>query len=215
MVRAMPPSRRSGWQLKSVALPPAQVRARPRRLPPPGDDRWRPSAWATPGARTVRPAARPHTVVYAFGVGTDISFERDLIARYGVTVHAFDPTPIALEWAAAQRLPDAVRAPPLRRGRLRRPRPLRRAAESGSSRPSAWCGSEGGRCAWRLPCTGSTTLVGMLRLPPPDLIKLDIEGAEYARARRPAGEWIPPRGRSWSSFTTAGARWEPGGLARR
>ena len=44
----------------------------------------------------------PHTVVYALGVGTDISFERDLIARYGVTVHAFDPTPISLEWAASR-----------------------------------------------------------------------------------------------------------------
>src|ERR687895_610782 len=48
----------------------------------------------------------PDTVVYAFGVGTDVSFERDLIARHGVTVHAFDPTPLALEWAAGQRLPD-------------------------------------------------------------------------------------------------------------
>ncbi|HVK01260.1 MAG TPA: hypothetical protein VM365_10345, partial [Gemmatimonadales bacterium] len=54
----------------------------------------------------IAPGALGAGTVYAFGVGTDISFERDLLARCGVTVHAFDPTPIALEWAAAQRLPE-------------------------------------------------------------------------------------------------------------
>jgi hypothetical protein len=56
--------------------------------------------------RLVPEALGSDTVVYAFGVGTDISFERDLIARYGVTVHAFDPTPIALEWAGSRPLPE-------------------------------------------------------------------------------------------------------------
>ena len=61
-----------------------------------------------PGGRwsVVPEALGSDTVVYAFGVGTDISFERDLIARYGVTVHAFDPTPIALEWAGSRPLPE-------------------------------------------------------------------------------------------------------------
>ena len=122
----------------------------------------------------------PDTVVYAFGVGTDISFERDLIARYGVTVHAFDPTPIALEWAARQQLPDAVRPPPLRRRRLRRHAPASPRRGSGSSRPSAWCGATARAPPWRRPVHRLATLAGMLRLPPPDLVKMDIEGAEYA-----------------------------------
>jgi len=45
------------------------------------------------------------SVVYSFGVGTDISFDEGLIALRGVTVHAFDPTPRSLEWVKAQTLP--------------------------------------------------------------------------------------------------------------
>lgn len=46
------------------------------------------------------------SIVYSFGVGTDISFDLGLIDKYGVTVHAFDPTPRSIEWVRKQRLPD-------------------------------------------------------------------------------------------------------------
>jgi FkbM family methyltransferase len=38
---------------------------------------------------------------YGVGVGEDITFDLGLIARYGVTVHAFDPVPRAARYAAA------------------------------------------------------------------------------------------------------------------
>ncbi len=121
----------------------------------------------------------PHSVVYAFGVGTDISFERDLIARYGVTVHAFDPTPIALEWAADQRLPDRFVLHPYGvadfDGRARFAAPRKRKLASFSL-----VRSEGAGPGVDAPVHRVATLAGMLRLPPPDLIKMDIEGAEYA-----------------------------------
>ena len=44
------------------------------------------------------------SIVYSAGVGNDISFDLALIERYGCTVHAFDPTPSAarhVEQAAA------------------------------------------------------------------------------------------------------------------
>lgn len=44
-------------------------------------------------------------IVYSVGVGDDISFDRALIARFGVTIHAFDPTPASREWLAKQSLP--------------------------------------------------------------------------------------------------------------
>jgi hypothetical protein len=50
----------------------------------------------------------PTTVVFSFGVGRDISFECAPIERFGVMVHAFDPTPLALEWVRSQRLPDRL-----------------------------------------------------------------------------------------------------------
>jgi FkbM family methyltransferase len=38
-------------------------------------------------------------------VGKDIRFELSLIKRYGVQVFAFDPSPVAVEWIKAQVLP--------------------------------------------------------------------------------------------------------------
>jgi len=40
------------------------------------------------------------SVCYLVGVGEDITFDLSLIARYGVTVHAFDPVPRAAAFAA-------------------------------------------------------------------------------------------------------------------
>lgn len=40
---------------------------------------------------------RPDWIVYAGGVGEDISFDLGLIERFGVEVHAFDPTPRAVQ----------------------------------------------------------------------------------------------------------------------
>ena len=133
-----------------------------------------------PGGRwSVVPDALGTGTVYAFGVGTDISFERDLIARYGVTVHAFDPTPIALEWAASQRLPEGFLLHPYGvadfDGSARFAAPRKRKFVSFSL-----VRREGVGPAVEVPVHRVTTLIGMLHLPPPDVIKMDIEGAEYA-----------------------------------
>jgi FkbM family methyltransferase len=47
-----------------------------------------------------------NSVVYSVGVGTDISWDLELIRLFGVTINAFDPTPRSLEWAKAQNLPS-------------------------------------------------------------------------------------------------------------
>lgn len=46
------------------------------------------------------------SVVYSFGVGEDVSFDLELIQRFGVRVHAFDPTPRSIQWVGAQMLPE-------------------------------------------------------------------------------------------------------------
>ena len=45
------------------------------------------------------------SLVYSFGVGKDISFDLQLIERFGVEVHAFDPTPISADWMRRQHPP--------------------------------------------------------------------------------------------------------------
>src|SRR2546422_4337553 len=65
------------------------------------------SILGNPGASwcVAHTALRKDSVVYSLGVGTDISFDLELIARTGVVVHAFDPTPRSVEWIRNQHLP--------------------------------------------------------------------------------------------------------------
>jgi FkbM family methyltransferase len=56
---------------------------------------------------------RPESVVYSFGVGDDVTWDLAMIERFGVTVHAFDPTPRSVRWVQSQQLPDRFRFHPL------------------------------------------------------------------------------------------------------
>ena len=51
----------------------------------------------------------PDFVVYSAGIGMDISFDLELISMLGVTVHAFDPTQKSIEWLKNQNLPNQFR----------------------------------------------------------------------------------------------------------
>jgi FkbM family methyltransferase len=46
------------------------------------------------------------SVLYSFGVGEDASFELELIDRFGLEVHAFDPTPRSIEWVSGRAWPE-------------------------------------------------------------------------------------------------------------
>lgn len=52
------------------------------------------------------------SVVYSCGVGDDIDFDLDLINRCNAQVHAFDPTPSAMAMVEKRELPDAFRFHP-------------------------------------------------------------------------------------------------------
>ncbi|MBD2369725.1 MULTISPECIES: FkbM family methyltransferase [Leptolyngbya] len=47
---------------------------------------------------------RPDSIIYSVGVGQDISFDLEMMNRFGVTIHAFDPTPKSIEWVRQQKL---------------------------------------------------------------------------------------------------------------
>ena len=46
------------------------------------------------------------SIVYSLGVGTDVSFDLSIIEKYGMNVYAFDPTPQSIEWVNSQNLPQ-------------------------------------------------------------------------------------------------------------
>ena len=45
------------------------------------------------------------SIIYSIGVGEDVSFDLALIDKLNCIVHAFDPTPISVNWIAKQNLP--------------------------------------------------------------------------------------------------------------
>jgi FkbM family methyltransferase len=49
----------------------------------------------------------PKSIVYSFGIGDDISWDLGMIDRFGVMVHGFDPTPRCVTWIRRQKLPEA------------------------------------------------------------------------------------------------------------
>jgi FkbM family methyltransferase len=50
------------------------------------------------------------SIVYSVGVGDDISFELSLIRSFGLSaLFAFDPTPAAISWLSGQPVPDEFR----------------------------------------------------------------------------------------------------------
>ncbi len=45
------------------------------------------------------------SIVYSVGVGEDASFDIGLMDKYGLVVHAFDPTPKSVQWVKEQQFP--------------------------------------------------------------------------------------------------------------
>ncbi|MBU3665340.1 MAG: FkbM family methyltransferase [Chthoniobacterales bacterium] len=120
-----------------------------------------------------------NSVVYSFGIGTDASFDLALIARYGLAVHAFDPTPQSIAWVKHSRLPEAFI---LHEYGL--------AARDGgvAFRPPENPTHVSHRLMTeeeyeprdvRLPVKKLTTIMRELGHERIDLLKMDIEGAEY------------------------------------
>jgi len=120
------------------------------------------------------------SIIYSFGLEKDVSFEVELIKLYGVTIHAFDPTPRSIEFVKSLNLTDQFilhefgiadfdgnaifYAPkdPTRVSHTIVPRSSRETSKS-----------------IEVPVYRLTTIMKMLGHNKIDLLKMDIEGAEY------------------------------------
>ena len=118
------------------------------------------------------------SVVYSFGVGEDISFDLALIERFGLQVHAFDPTPRSIEWLQTQTVPrefvfyaygvgdfdgNCAFLPP----------------ENPAHVSHSIVARESSRPAIEVAVHRLETIMKMLGHKQVDLLKMDIEGAEY------------------------------------
>lgn len=123
------------------------------------------------------------SIVYSLGVGDLIDFDLDLINDHGVTVHAFDPTPFAEEWVASQSLPEEfvfhAWAAAGEDGSLRL---YRRVSTRGKASQVMWtAGSDAGDTDDFIDAPAYTirTIMDKLGHEDVDLLKIDVEGAEY------------------------------------
>jgi FkbM family methyltransferase len=121
-------------------------------------------------------------VVYAAGVGRELGVELDLVRRLGVEVHAFDPSPESLRWVASQTLPPGLQFHALALsgsdGRL----VLRARPPRGDDFPVMYSAVDDSRSgpAVEVECLTLSSLMARLGHRQLALLKLDIEGAEYA-----------------------------------
>jgi FkbM family methyltransferase len=119
-------------------------------------------------------------VVYAFGVGEDISFDLALIERFGMVVHAFDPTPQSIAWVKRQNPPALFRLHEFGLagfdGEVTFNPPADPAHVSHTMLPRPDAGARG----ITVPVKRLATIMGMLGHSRVEVLKMDIEGAEYA-----------------------------------
>jgi FkbM family methyltransferase len=118
------------------------------------------------------------SIIYAVGIGEDLSFDLALIQRFGCTVHAFDPTPQSLAWVARQDLPPTLH--------------VHAWGLSGSDGPvQFFMPASAGHVSHSIADTGTGqaitvemktlhTTLRELGHTSVDVLKLDVEGAEYA-----------------------------------
>jgi len=126
---------------------------------------------------------RPGQVVYSLGVGEDIGFDLDLIAEKKVEVFAFDPTPNSIRWLKSLELPERFHFHPWaiadRDGSVYL-YPRVRGDGSRSKVMYTIMMEKGSSGSTEVPAKTLTTIMKDLGHEQIDVLKMDIEGAEYS-----------------------------------
>jgi FkbM family methyltransferase len=130
--------------------------------------------WALP-----RDHVQAESVVYSFGIGEDASFDLALIATTGCAVHAFDPTPRSLRWVEREVTEPRFIVHPWALGAddgtMQLWLPVDSEHVSASCRPS----SDRSDVSFVARSRQLPTIMAELGHERVDVVKLDIEGAEY------------------------------------
>jgi len=123
-----------------------------------------------------------NAVVYSFSVGEDVSFDLQMIEHYKLHIHAFDPSPRSIKWLQDQDLSENFHFYPFglagKDGRVVFSEPATPGLHSLKLIGSGQAEDKGLKThlltVYRLP-----TVLGKLKHKKIDILKMDIEGAEY------------------------------------
>jgi FkbM family methyltransferase len=123
------------------------------------------------------------SVVYSLGIGRDTDFDQALMRRFGLEVHAFDPTPSTADWLLEHRQgpgfhfhPWAVTAAD---GTLTLYPRVRKDGRKSSVMYTMVADNAAQADAIEVPAFTLGSIASMLGHGRLDLLKMDIEGAEY------------------------------------
>jgi FkbM family methyltransferase len=124
-----------------------------------------------------------NSIVYSLGVGEDIDFDLALVRRFNLRVDAFDPTPSTIDWLAARDTPDRFHFHPwavtARDGVLKLYPRTRRDGSKSTVMYSLVPGGASPEGAVLVPSFCLASIAAELGHGHIDLLKMDIEGAEY------------------------------------
>lgn len=120
------------------------------------------------------------SVVWCVGIGEDVSFDLGLHEAYGMPIEAFDPTPRSLAWIRSQSLPDAYHVHPFGLADCDGDVAFQPPNNPMHVSHSILQDGIGGEGAIYGAVRRLGTLAAMLGHSRIDLLKMDIEGAEYA-----------------------------------
>ena len=119
------------------------------------------------------------SVIYSVGVGSNIDFDVELINSFGATVHAFDPTPRSIEWVKNQQLPKHFIFHPFGLSAENGHMDFFPPAKASSTHFSPIDRYGDTNNVVRAPVKDIDTIASELKHKEIDLLKMDIEGAEY------------------------------------
>ena len=124
-------------------------------------------------------AISPGSTVYSFGVGDNVAWDLAMIRRFGVTVHAFDPTPASIAWVKRQKLPRQFVFHDLGVSNFDGTLDFYPPRRSGNTHYSQErrAGGSGSPVRGRVHCLA--TILRRLGHRHIDVLKLDVEGSEF------------------------------------
>lgn len=133
------------------------------------------------GWAVVQEGLGPAAIVYSVGVGQDISFDLGMIERFGCAIEAFDPTPLSRAWIEAQPVPPEFHFHPIGLGAADGEEVFHAPAIEGHVSFSRTGTPEGDTTKTvTCPIRRLSTLMQDLGHTRIDVLKMDIEGFEYA-----------------------------------
>jgi FkbM family methyltransferase len=120
-----------------------------------------------------------NSIIYSFGVGTDISFDEQIIQKFSAKVYAFDPTPKSIDWLKKQSLPQNFFFMPIGLAAYDGEAIFNLPNNDNYVSGSIFENQENNKNKIIVNVKRLQTIMQMLKHEHIDILKLDIEGAEY------------------------------------